>query len=131
MSNVVNQSGNETGLSLVSNPDMSKILSELKSMKTGLNIVPRYKEFSKGEKVRGVFAGFSQLATKDGELLDASCWIDEGGNMWQNAGVGLVGSFIGAKISKGTPIEIEFEGTKKVDKGTMNVFAVRILFSNE
>ena len=108
--------------------NMDAMLKGLGKAKAGINIAPEYFEFSKpGESVRGLFVGYKQVATKEGEVLDGATWMDEEKNMYINCGMALVGALTSANIQPWTPIEIEFLGTKKVEKGTMNKFAVRIL----
>lgn len=110
-------------------------LSALSGLQEGVNEASQYKEFSKGDKVRGVFLGMTVVNYTDsdsGEMktLDAVVWIDEEGNCWQNSGSQLVSTFRDQQIPRYTPVSIEMTGKKKVNKGTMNVFAVRRLHPN-
>lgn len=110
---------------------MNEMLSGMDKMKPGINMVPEYLEFDeKGMKKRGIFMGFAQFDKVDessGEIsvLDSAVWMDADRNLWQNAGTQLVGGF--SQINQGTPVEIEYLGTKKVKSGNMKRYAVRIL----
>lgn len=108
-------------------------LSGLAKMETGINLAFRYKEFvDKGDKARGVFMGFVQFEKVDKEtgkvsMLDAVAWMEADRTVYQNAGTALVSAFKTHWLAQGTPIEVEYQGQKKVERGYMKEYALRPL----
>lgn len=115
--------------------EIVKRLKALKKAKRGMNLVSDYYEFTdKGQTSRGVFLGFDSFEKIDqntGSIkeLDTINWIDEGFNMCSNAGTQLVQAF--RNVLPGTPIEIEYIGTKKVQTGSMKKYKVTKLIIEE
>lgn len=141
----INQNGEtrESGLMLASRSfaadrkTMEDRLGQLKELRAGVSIAPRYYEFlEKGEKTRGIFLGFLKLEKTNPETgevkeIDSIAWMDETQTIYQNAGTQLVGAFSSNNLKQGTPVEIEFLGEKKLALGKMKQYAVRPLFQDE
>jgi len=136
---VKTQNGQDTTLMIApeAQSHLADLAGQLKGMTAGISISPRYYEFeAAGESIRCLFMGFSSFSKIDKEtgsetLLNAVVWMDENQRLYLNAGTSLVSAFVQAKIDRGTPVEITYEGTKKVESGKMKLYDVKLLKPSE
>lgn len=106
---------------------IKKTAAGLDKMETGISLAPRYFEFeAPGDSVRGVFVGFKNLTLSDRETT-AVLWMDKDMNVFLNSGVNLVDTFQGVGLEIGAPVEITYVEKKKVERGSVKVYDVRIL----
>lgn len=105
-------------------------LAQIKKMRTGISMNAKYREFNKeGDSVRGVFIGFRTIYKSDGgerKPLRAAAWIDEDKAVWINAGTALCSQC--EQIPEGTPVEITYSESIKVEMGKVKIYDVKPLF---
>lgn len=105
-------------------------LQQLASMKSGISMNAKYREFTReGESVRGVFIGFRTIIKSENsepKAIRAAAWIDESKTVFINAGVTLCKQF--DEIPEGTPVEITYAQSLKVEMGKCKVYDVKPLF---
>jgi hypothetical protein len=114
---------------------MSKMES-LEALTPQYSLVQEYLKLKEGERVRGVFAGITQVEFTDEESgesrsVDAARIVslepDGAKKLKIHAGANLVSNLKRSGIPAGTAIEIYFRESKKEGKKTLNIFDVYAL----
>ncbi|MBD1207902.1 MAG: hypothetical protein H9535_05715 [Ignavibacteria bacterium] len=109
---------------------MESALSRLDTMQSGVSLNAKYKEFTtEGETVRGVYLGEKTIVKGKGddrkEIIGVT-WIDNSKQVWINAGVTLRKQF--EHIPIGTPVEITYTESIKVEIGKAKIYEVKPLY---
>jgi hypothetical protein len=109
---------------------MESALSRLDTMQSGVSMNAKYKEFTtEGETVRGVYLGEKTIVKGKGderkEIIGVT-WIDNSKQVWINAGVTLRKQF--EYIPSGTPVEITYTESIKVEVGKAKIYEVKPLY---
>ncbi|TAE29143.1 MAG: hypothetical protein EAZ92_07015 [Candidatus Kapaibacterium sp.] len=109
---------------------MESALSRLETMQSGVSMNAKYKEFTtEGETVRGVYLGEKTIVKGKGddrkEIIGVT-WIDNLKQVWINAGVTLRKQF--EHIPSGTPVEITYTESIKVEIGKAKIYEVKPLY---
>lgn len=96
---------------------------ELESYHPTLTITPEYYRFTKvGDSIRGIFLGYRTISKRDKQCFDCILWMNAG-KLFLNGSKCLVNDTKQAKLSIGTPIEIQLvDNRSKYQK-----FIVRII----
>jgi hypothetical protein len=108
---------------------------QLDKLKPSFSLVQEYLKIEKGQKVRGIFAGFTLITLTDettGEAKEVEAVrlvvIEEGAKKMKiHAGANLVGSLKRSGIAPGQPIEVFLKDQEKNGAKTINIFDVYAL----
>ena len=108
-------------------------VSKLDDMEPGISLQGRYREFEKGQTIRGVFIGYKTIHKTDQKTgnivpLESANWIESDGNLYMNSGANLIKQLRDTNVGQGTPVQITLVTTEKTKSGNnVNIFDVRIL----